>query len=104
MRDLKDKLEESIQSIGITTELFYQQKIEQGYKQLEYTIAILIDTTNSIFKYKAENHDILIDEKQLVQVLADAMEAMEVKDTVLLSDILQYELIELLDKIHSMLK
>ena len=103
MGDLKYLLEESILLMRQTTELFYQQKTDEGYQQLDSTLAVLTETMGRIFKYKEEGHDILIDEHQLVQVLTEAMKAMEEKDTVLLSDILQYELEELLNLVLSVL-
>lgn len=99
MRELKNVLEQAIQSIEQTVELFYQQKNEEGFKQLDYTLTMLIKVMNDIFAYQSAGHSIGIDENQLVQVLAEAMKAMEVKDTVLLSDILQYDLKELFNKI-----
>lgn len=99
MEDLKNMLNESIQSIERTTDIFYQQKNKQGYKELENTLALLTQTMNEIFTYKLEGHEVGIDENQLIQVLTEAMKAIEVKDTVLLSDILQYELKELFNKV-----
>lgn len=103
MGDLKNILKESIQSVRQTTELFYQQRTDEGYKQLDSTIVVLSKVIDGIFKYKAEGHDILIDENQLVLVLTEAMKAMEAKDTILLSDILQYELEDLLNTVLSLL-
>jgi len=53
---------------------------------------LLTQGMSDVIEYKLEGHDIGIDENQLVQVLAQAMKAMEAKDTILLSDILQYDL------------
>ncbi|ROR31544.1 hypothetical protein EDD66_101161 [Mobilisporobacter senegalensis] len=99
MRELKDIIKESIQSINQTTELFYQQKTKEGYEQLENTLILLSNTMNSVFSYIKEGNDIGINENELVQLLSDAMNAMEKKDIILLSDILQYELKELFENI-----
>lgn len=99
MKEITSILEGSILMIEKTTELFYQQKIEEGYKELNHTLIMLTDTVNHIFNYKAEGNDIGVEEDYLVQVLTEAMKALEMKDVILLSDILQYDLKELLEKV-----
>ena len=51
MSELKLALQESIQSIEQTTELFYQQKIEDGYIQLQNTLTLLSNTVNILCPY-----------------------------------------------------
>ena len=46
----------------------------------------------------ANGNDTAFDGDKLVHLLAEAMRAMETKDTILLSDILQYELKEALEQ------
>lgn len=99
MNGLTGSLEKAILSIDDTTALFYQQKIEEGYKKLESTIILLSETINDIYAYELAGNQIGMEENQLVETLTEAMKAMEEKDTVLLSDILQYDLKEIFEKI-----
>jgi hypothetical protein len=99
MTNLKHKLAMAIQSIEQTTELFYQQKRELGYQNLESTLALLTQVISDIFEYKSQGNEIGIDESQLIIVLTKAMKAIEMKDTILLSDILLYDLKELFEKL-----
>lgn len=99
MIEIASILEGSILKIEKTTELFYKQKTDEGYKELNYTLIMLTDTMNHIFNYKAEGYDIGVEVDHLVQVLTEAMRALEMKDVILLSDILQYDLKQLLEKV-----
>lgn len=99
MKEIASIIKGSILTIEKTTELFYQQKIDEGYKELNHTLIMLTDTMNHIFTYKAEGYDIGVEEDHLVQVLTEAMNALEMKDVILLSDIMQYDLKELLEKV-----
>ena len=96
---LKKKLDIALQSIDETTDLFYQNKVNEGYKQFEETLTVLTDTVNEIFNYKSQGHELGIEESKLIEVLTKAMNAMEEKDALLLSDILSYELKELFQQI-----
>lgn len=96
---LKKKIVIAKQSIDETTDLFYQNKTNEGYKRFEDTITVLTDTINNIFEYKNQGYDIGIEEPHLVEVLTNAMNAMEEKDALLLSDILNYELKELFEQV-----
>lgn len=95
MEELKVVLEEALQSIEQTTDLFYQQKNDEGYQKLDNTLNILTKAVNKIFENKIAGYNLEIEENQIIQVLTEAMKAIEVKDTVLFSDILQFELKEI---------
>ncbi len=99
MGNMRVRIEEAISSIEQTTDKFYQNKTEDGYNQLGETISILTETINEIYEYKMQGNEIGIDENALVEVLTEAMNAMENKDMLLLADILQYELKGLFEKV-----
>lgn len=96
---IREKLEEAITSIEQTTDFFYQNKVNEGYTQFEKTLLVLTNTINDIFEYKIQGNEIGIEESHLIEVLTEAMNAMEAKDTLLLSDILNYELKELFEQV-----
>lgn len=89
-------IEELIQKIDNTTELFYQQKSSAGYKFLEEIIGELINLNDKFSGLQNDGFNINIDIDKLNNILSEAMAALEKRDTILLSDILNYELKELL--------
>ncbi len=80
--------------IDDTTDLFYQQKIKEGYGQLGHTLEKLAEAADRISINNKGNYRHDIREDSLPEILGSAMEAMEAGDMVLFSDILQYELKE----------
>lgn len=99
MLRVRNEIEGIIQSIDDTTLLFYQQKNEDGYAQLDQLLGKIMQGMNDILLLKANGHNIPLQEDQLNQVLFKAMKAMESKDTILLSDILSYEVKVLLNNV-----
>lgn len=82
----------AIDAIDTTTELFYQQNTQEGYAQLEQTLTILFEVANSLYTPDNDNNECSIDNVSFNTILSDAMNALEQKDTILMSDILQYDL------------
>lgn len=85
---------EAIREIDHNSKLFYQQKEKEGYASLENTLALLIQATNVILENNLEH----IDGQVLNTILLNAMNAMNAKDSILLSDILYFELKPLLEQ------
>ena len=85
-------------AIEDNTTLFYQQKNKEGYEMLESTLALLIQTTNGILDSQIESDELHIDVQNINDILSKAMNAMESGDTILLSDILYFDLKPLLEK------
>ena len=86
MDELKNKIEE-------TTDLFYQQKVNEAYEsfiQLLPQISVFAESLSEEEK-----------REELLGVLAPALEALEQKDSILLADILQYELLEILEDLEA---
>lgn len=99
MEEIKDKINEIIENIDNTTILFYQQKIEEGYIQLNTALGLIAQEIICLYQYKKENNQLEIDENRLNMMLTEAMQAMENKDLILLADILQYDLKEIFQNI-----
>jgi uncharacterized protein (UPF0297 family) len=104
MLKIKKEIEEIKQSIDNTTLLFYQQKNEAGYEQLDNLVGMIMQGMNDIFLLKANGYNILLQENQLNQALLKSMKAMEAKDTILLSDILCYDVKELFNDVLTALQ
>lgn len=96
MEKLKEIIKDVINEIEITTNLFYQQKNQEGFTKLEGIIYLLNNITNRVNELQLEGNHVNIDIMKMNQILTDAMNALENLDTILLSDILNYELKEML--------
>lgn len=97
MENLKNSIKEIIQTIQNTTKLFYQQKNQEGFAALDATLDTLMKGVSDILIYHKGKEE-LINENMLNVVLTEAMKALEQKDTILLSDILIYEVNDMLEE------
>ena len=90
---------EASKAIDDNTALFYQQKVKEGYDMLDNTLALLINTNNVILETRIGSKEKDINQEVLNIVLSNAMIAIENGDTILLSDILYFDLKPLLERI-----
>ncbi len=103
MEDLKLKLSDIIVQIEGVTVCLYQQEVKKGYAKFNPVIASIAQAIDQLYQYKKENPEIDIEENRLLEKMTEALRAMEAGDTVLLADILQYELADYLKEIISSL-
>lgn len=95
MEELKAELKKNLE---IATDLFYRQYTEMGYK----TLLILLDKLSEfMICLEKENIDGMYDEQiiNLSKVLSESLKAMENNDSILLADMLEYDLKEILEDI-----
>ena len=91
-----DKVSDLVKAIS---ELFYQQKNQEALSAMPS----LLDGIMNLSSMLAEKEGITEESRQeLVKVMGDSLMAMENKDYVLLADILQYDMIETLDRYKDM--
>lgn len=95
-----DKLDDVIETIDVNTDLFYQNKIDEGYKNLDNTLGKISGIINDVIMYQEESGKDTQGEK-IISILTEAMKALENKDALLLADILQYDLKELFEEIRN---
>lgn len=98
MKEIKNKIDHTLEGIQEVVDLLYQEKINQGYQKLNMVIVQIANTIEDVFEYK-NNNDVDIDEAKFNSALQEALNAMEEKDIVLLADILQYEIMEQFNEI-----
>jgi len=98
MSQIKAAIIDTISSIEQTTTYFYQQKNQEGFSLLNDLMNKLIQATNIILTYKSDQMA-AIREVEWNTLLVNAMKAMEEKDTILLSDILIYDIKGFLEEI-----
>lgn len=91
MNVLKDKINEVIELIQVTTDSFYQQKENNAYNTLNIMLGKLMNVMDELNHI---NEDIDFDENQFNENLRETLKALEDKDTVLVSDLLVYEVKE----------
>lgn len=80
---------ESLEDISID---LYQQKIRKGYTDFANLIPKLTNLVTEIFTLKSTVPSIEFNEAEFIEKLSMALNALEQKDTVLLADILLYEI------------
>jgi len=102
MEKLKECLEHVKTEIPLVTELLYQQQITAGMSRMN-TLLTKVYELATVFEEMNKERDILlkIDLTSYVGILGEAMGAMEAGDYTLLADILQYDLMEYLDKVEA---
>ena len=98
MVTIKNSIMEAMQQIEQTTTLFYQQKNDEGFQQLEKTLSILMQTVQQLENYKSEGNELPIDTQKLNTILFNALNVMNQKDMIMLSDILIYDLNKALEE------
>lgn len=100
MRELKKLIQQVIQEICEISDYLYQQKTAKGYEALNGTLEKIMNIADRLFSISGNNPD-FFDGPTLVESLSFAMKAMEEKDSVLLADILVYEIAGQLQEIES---
>lgn len=104
MTNLKKKLRNIIELISELTNIFYQQDNEKGYQKLDIFLEEMTIVVDNLFQYKENHKEFILDDAKLISNFTEAMNALEQKDTVLLADILQYEILEQLNQIANQLE
>lgn len=97
MAELKEKIEQIGEQIEEVSELFYQQKNGEGYTQLEKIIVGVAQVIETAYAVYQGDDAVTAKIQKLTATLQETMEAMEDKDTILLADMLKYEVLEQLE-------
>lgn len=95
MKVLQESIDAVIKRIDENTNLFYQNKKNNGYEELNETLRLISDVIEEILSYEQRIFGKKVSEQKLVGILSDALNALEKRDELLLSDVLQYDLKEL---------
>lgn len=94
---LNNMIIDASKAIDDNTALFYQQKEKEGYEMLNRTLVLLVESTNELLNSQTDSNKNNVDQEKLNYVLSNAMIAVENGDTILLSDILFFDLKPLLE-------
>ncbi len=98
MGNLGERLRRTIQSIEDTTVCFYQNNEKEGYRRLGDTLQGLDEVIGEAELIGRDGEVFILDGDRVLEHLKEAVEALEQKDTLLLADILQYEITPLLEE------
>ena len=99
MKDLKKEIETVINDLDSIVEMFYQQKVQEAYSELNTALGKIMEITEVVQNYTAQNSDKEINMHILLNALKETLSAMEERDVVLVADVLKYEVIEKLNDI-----
>lgn len=92
--EMKKEIELSLELIDQVTDSLYKQDVKNGYMQLNEAIVHITKAITLVFEYNKNNEGFIIEEGKIVETFSQALSAMESKDTILLADVLQYEITE----------
>ena len=87
MQELNDIIIHAIDNIDEVTELFYQQKNNEALVKMEPIFVAISEISTQIVSL--EN-----DSSRILEILVQALNALEEKDYILLADILNYDMTE----------
>ena len=99
MKDLKKEIETVINDLESIVEMFYQQKVQEAYSELNTALGKIMEITEVVQNYTAQNSDKEINMDILLNALKETLSAMEERDVVLVADVLKYEVIEKLNDV-----
>lgn len=102
MNNIDVKIYSLIERIDELSELFYKQKSQEGYLILPDIIEKMLELIQDLIMEKNEIIEKNINE--LTGLLKNILKAMEEGDTVLMADILQYEMVDRLKLIKGILE
>ena len=94
MKDLKKEIETVINDLDSIVEMFYQQKVQEAYSELNTALGKIMEITEVVQNYTAQNSDKEINMDILLNALKETL-----RDVVLVADVLKYEVIEKLNDI-----
>jgi KaiC/GvpD/RAD55 family RecA-like ATPase len=103
MASLKEQVSNNIAQINEVVEMFYQQKTQEAYVQLDKVLGDFSIVVDSLYAYQQENSEAGVDVTVLLDALKEALSAVQEKDAILVADVLKYELIEKLEEMESLL-
>lgn len=92
MENLLEEINALTLKLDTISDFFYQQKDAEGYQGVNLILKDIEVCFAKVLQYKAENGNLEFDEKNFIKTLEECISALEQKDTVLLADILNYDI------------
>ena len=95
----KKIIQEILEEIKESVELFYQQKTGEALEQFNQVLGKVMTMVDTLFAYKQTHEEFPLDEEKIKDVLTEAMTALQDKDMILLADIIQYDFVEYVEEL-----
>lgn len=99
MESMKETLKKLTIDIQKISDMIYQQKLVEAFQQFSILLNELTIITDQIFVLHNRGELEGFDENLYLKTLTEAMGALESRDDVLLADILNYDLLQQIEKI-----
>lgn len=99
MKKIEELSKDLLNGIDGMTELFYQNKMQEGFAALNIFIGKMENLLAEIANYQKENNQKIVAEEKLLGTVGEAFQAMQEQDSILLADLFQYDLKEQLEQI-----
>ncbi|SET23332.1 hypothetical protein [[Clostridium] polysaccharolyticum] len=99
MKKIAEGAKELLNEIDEMTELFYQNKVQEGFLALNVFIEKLEKLLAEISSYQIESNRKVVDEEKLLSSVKEAFKAMQEQDSVLLADLFSYDIKEQLEQV-----
>ncbi|HHV10455.1 MAG TPA: hypothetical protein GXX75_09295 [Clostridiales bacterium] len=101
MEEGREAVRNTIELVGQVADLFYRQQDKDGYFKLNE----LIGQISNAMEYVLGNGQNEVSEEcsGIIEYLNEALGAMEARDTILLADLLQYEIKDRFQKLYEMM-
>ncbi|MDF2587719.1 MAG: hypothetical protein K0S41_1560 [Anaerocolumna sp.] len=101
MKNLIINIKNLISEIDDITDLFYMQKNKLAFERFNVTLVNLSNIIDEIFRYCNNEINLEFNANNLFLSLTEGLQAMEIGDSILLADILKYEIKEQLIKFNN---
>lgn len=92
MEELKRSVRDISNKLRAVAIKLYQMKESEGYSDFAELIGEMSQLVTTIFMEKSQGNELMFDETEFLQKLTLAVKALEDRDTIMLADILYYEL------------
>ena len=100
---MKEIIELTKEKISEATEAFYQGNGKLGYTKVTEIATYLLDLNQGVAEAIGKGNLTGYNQNHFIEILTDMMNAMTEQDNVLLSDILQYDMMEELEYLEECL-
>ncbi len=92
MEELKKSVMNIVNELRAVAIKLYQMKESEGYSDFAGLIGEMSQLVTTIFTEKSQGNELMFHETEFLQKLTLAVKALEDRDTIMLADILYYEL------------
>ncbi len=99
MGELRTKIRDTIAQIDTVVEMFYQQKTQEAYLELDPVLSGMMELMEPVLAWEKEHPGAGLEPNGLTEALREALSAMEERDAILMADVLKYEVAEKLEAI-----